>query len=65
MVGEAFIILWAKEIGLADKMKLSQVVLGLALENFYLQITEDTLKYDWLSNYFKEIKFMVSGIKES
>lgn len=63
LVGEAFFMLWAKEIGLLENLDLAKVVLGLALENFYLQITEETLNYDWLSNYFKEIQSMISGIK--
>lgn len=64
LVGEAFIMLWATEIGLADNMNLAQLVLGLALENFYLQITEETLTYDWLSSYFKGIQQMVRGIRK-
>lgn len=64
LVGEAFIALWAKELGLVENMSLAKVLLGLALENFYLQLTEETLNYDWLSAYFGDIKRLVSGIKK-
>ena len=65
LVGEAILMLWAKEIELSDNLSIAQVVLGLVLENFYLQITKKTLTFDWLLNYFKEIQLMVSGIKKT
>ncbi len=60
LVGNAFLEVWAKEIGLESKPKLAEIFFGLVLENFYLQLTEDTLNYDWLSDYFKNIRLMVA-----
>lgn len=59
LVGNAFLEVWAEEIGLGNKPKLAEIFFGLVLENFYLQLTEETLTYDWLSDYFKNIRLMV------
>lgn len=59
LVGEAFLKIWAKDVGLETKPKLAEVFLGLILENFYLQITDETLTAEWLSTYFKNIRNMV------
>ncbi|MFK7907077.1 MAG: TetR/AcrR family transcriptional regulator [Chitinophagales bacterium] len=62
-VGSVFLEVWAKDIGLQGKNGLASTVLDFTTENFYLQLTEENLNYRWLSNYFKEIKQMVGGIK--
>lgn len=59
LVGNAFLEVWAEEIGLENKPKLAEIFFGLVLENFYLQLTDETLTYDWLSDYFKNIRLMV------
>ncbi|MEL7342596.1 MAG: TetR/AcrR family transcriptional regulator, partial [Bacteroidota bacterium] len=58
-VQDAFLPLLASDLGLTAKPNLARLVLGLALENFYLQITEETLNQKWLSAYFHKIRFMV------
>jgi AcrR family transcriptional regulator len=60
LVGNAFLEVWAKEIGLENKPKLAEIFFGLVLENFYLQTTVETLTYEWLSDYFKNIRLMVT-----
>jgi AcrR family transcriptional regulator len=62
-VGEAILGIWAEMLGLGDNSHLAQIVLNLSLENFYLQITEDTLTYEWLENYVNELKTMVHGFQ--
>jgi AcrR family transcriptional regulator len=64
LVGNAFLEVWAKEIGLGNKAKLAEIFFGLVLENFYLQLTEETLTYEWLSNYFKNIRLMVAELNQ-
>lgn len=59
LVGEAIVGLWAKELGLTHNTKLANMVLMLSLENFYLQITEETLNYPWLEGYVLQLKKMV------
>jgi AcrR family transcriptional regulator len=59
LVGEAFLKIWTKDVGLEAKPKLAEVFLGLILENFYLQITDEVLNAEWLSAYFKNIRNMV------
>lgn len=61
-VEDAFIKIWSEALGLKEKEHLAQIVLNITVENFYLQITEETLTYDWILNYFNEIILMVKGI---
>jgi AcrR family transcriptional regulator len=63
-VENAFIKIWSEALGLQEKEDLAKIVLNLAVENFYLQITEETLTYEWLLDYFNEIRKMVIGFKK-
>ncbi|MEO1052370.1 MAG: TetR/AcrR family transcriptional regulator [Bacteroidota bacterium] len=60
---EAVLGIWAEAIGLTENTKLAFAVLMLSLENFYLQITEETLHYKWLSAYVKNLRNMVDEFK--
>lgn len=61
----AFLDIWSDALGLAQNKHLAAIVLKLTVENFYLQVTEDSLSYDWLLNYLDEIHSMVEGIIKS
>lgn len=57
-VGGAVLGIWAEALNLQDNSNLALMILRLSLENFYLQITEDTLTYDWLEKYVKDLQTM-------
>ena len=61
----AILPLWKKIIGLSENTSLAQIVLSLSLENFYLQITDETLNESWLTTYFASIRQMVTYFKET
>jgi AcrR family transcriptional regulator len=54
---------WSEIIELKDNSHLSGLVLGLSLENFFLQITDDHLNKSWLANYFHELRTLVRAFK--
>jgi AcrR family transcriptional regulator len=56
----AILPVWKKTIGLSENTSLAQMVLTLSLENFYLQITDETLNESWLKTYFSNIRQMVA-----
>lgn len=56
---------WKNIISLPENGVLAQMVLHLSLENFYLQITEETLNEKWLVDYFANIRQMVLLFKQS
>ncbi len=60
IIGEAFKTTWLKDMNL--KLTPIQIdgVFSLAIENFYLQINADHLNYKWLSEYFGNLKQIVS-----
>jgi AcrR family transcriptional regulator len=64
-VGEAILGIWADMLHLQDNSHLARIVLNLSLENFYLQITEETLTYEWLSNYVRELQVMVKAFENN
>ncbi|GAB4420779.1 MAG: hypothetical protein OHK0039_34810 [Bacteroidia bacterium] len=64
-IGDAFLDVWAGAIGLEGKTALARHVLSLVLENFYLQLTPETLSYEWLLTYFADIRHLVDGLKHS
>jgi hypothetical protein len=51
-------------IGLSENTSLAQMVLTLSLENFYLQITDETLNKAWLKTYFANICKMILHFKQ-
>ncbi|GAB5409914.1 MAG: hypothetical protein BalsKO_22790 [Balneolaceae bacterium] len=56
--------LWLEALGLENNSYLALLVLKLSMENFYLQITEETLTHDWLRSYFQELKMLVTEFKK-
>ena len=63
-VGEAIVDIWAEALGLTEDSNLALMVLKLSLENFYLQITDETLTYEWLENYIRDLQAMVAQFKK-
>lgn len=61
----AILPVWKKIIGLSENISLAQMVLTLSLENFYLQITDETLNESWLKSYFSNIRQMVAHFRQS
>ncbi len=61
---ESIVEIWAEALGLEHESYLAQMVLVLTMENFYLQITEETLTYEWLENYMYQLKNMVQAFKK-
>ena len=63
VVQESFYKVWARDIGLEEKPHLAKDIFALALENFYLQLTDQRLNYEWLAQYFQELRLMVKQFK--
>ncbi len=63
VVQDSFYKVWARDIGLEAKPQLAKDVFALALENFYLQLTDQRLNYEWLSEYFQELRMLVKQFK--
>lgn len=57
--------LWKVIIGLEENNYLAQAVLMLSIENFFLQITDETLNEEWIKAYFAKIREMVRLFKAS
>jgi AcrR family transcriptional regulator len=65
IIGDAILPIWSKELGLGNKAKLASLVLNLSIENLFLQITAETLNYEWLASYINELRHMVSELKKA
>lgn len=58
-----FLPIWKKVINLNENDHLAQLVLMLSMENFFLQITDETLNSSWIAAYFEKIREMVKLFK--
>lgn len=56
IIGDAFVMLWVKDLKLELTQKQLEGLFELALENFYLQITNENLNEIWLTEYFTNLK---------
>lgn len=61
----AFLGIWSQIIDLQDNSYLADLVLRFSMENFFLQITDETLEPEWLRNYFDELQKVIRGIKNT
>jgi AcrR family transcriptional regulator len=59
IVGNAFVMLWVRDLGLKLSQRQLESIFELAIENFYLQINADNLNQQWLYNYFSYLKGVV------
>ena len=57
--------IWSEITRLASQKDLAGMVLVLSNENFFLQITDETLTEEWISEYFTKIKWMVQAFQIS
>jgi hypothetical protein len=61
IVGNAFVMLWVRDLDLCLSQKQLESIFELALENFYLQITMSNLNKQWLADYFNNLKKIVKN----
>ncbi|MBX9781309.1 MAG: TetR/AcrR family transcriptional regulator [Chitinophagaceae bacterium] len=61
IVGNAFVKVWVKDLNLQLNQKQIESIFALALENFFLQINSDNINYNWLSEYFSNLKKITSS----
>ncbi|MDW3195212.1 MAG: TetR/AcrR family transcriptional regulator [Cytophagales bacterium] len=60
ITGQAIALVWPKLIGLANHHQLAEMMLKHSIENFYLQITDETLNRPWLRQYFDDLLLLVN-----
>jgi AcrR family transcriptional regulator len=56
VIGESFKPVWIKELNLPLTKNKIDNLFDLALDNFFLQVNIDNLHYNWLSQYFSNLK---------
>jgi AcrR family transcriptional regulator len=61
IIGNAFVMLWVRDLDLTLTQRQLESIFELALENFYLQINADNINHQWLSNYFTNLKKIVKN----
>lgn len=56
IIGNEFIKIWKKDLNLTLSQKQLEGLFDLALENFYLQLNDTNVNFDWLALYFENLK---------
>lgn len=54
--GHEFVSIWAKDLKLNLNTQQLSGLYELAVENFFIQINSENLHYEWLSQYFRNLK---------
>ncbi len=65
IVGDSVLEIWAEMLGLRNNQSLAKLVLKLSLDNFYLQITEESLTYEWLLNFISDFQTISEEFKNN
>ena len=65
LVEDRVMTLWSEALGLKKNVYLGRIIMDLAMDNFYLRMTEETLNYEWLLSYLGDVKTMVKEIVKS
>lgn len=55
-IGNDFVMLWLKDTKLNFTTQQAATLLELALENFFLQINQENLNYEWLVLFFENLE---------
>jgi AcrR family transcriptional regulator len=64
IVGNAFVPVWVRELNLHLSPPQLEALFSLALDNFYLRLTPETLTRDWLVAYFRELKHIAGSFRQ-
>jgi AcrR family transcriptional regulator len=56
VVGDLFSMRWVNDINQKLTKNQTEAILQLVIENFFLQITNNNINYNWLAEYFKNLK---------
>ncbi|MCX6303527.1 MAG: TetR/AcrR family transcriptional regulator [Bacteroidetes bacterium] len=64
IAGNAFVMVWIKDLNLQLSQKQLEGIFELALENFYLQINLNNLNHLWLSEYFANLKRVICNFAQ-
>ncbi len=65
MTVKSIIGIWSEIIDLKSNSYLAELVFKLSLENFFLQITDETINHNWLNNYFDELRMLVRAFQKN
>ncbi len=65
IVEAAILEIFARDLGLGSDLSLAQSFLDLSIENFYLQINEETLNFEWLEQYIIKLKKIVLSFQKN
>lgn len=65
ITGQAIARVWPKLIGLEKHNHLAELLFKHSIENFYLQITDETLNRPWLRQYFDSLLLLVREFKKT
>lgn len=63
IVGTEFINIWSRDLGTSLSTQQFMGIYELAVENFYLQINDTNLNYEWLSAYFTNLKKVIKSLE--
>ncbi|MCU0434951.1 MAG: TetR/AcrR family transcriptional regulator [Bacteroidia bacterium] len=64
-IGTDFVILLKNDLRLSLSLEQLKGVFDLAYDNFFLQINPENITYNWLSEYFRELRVIVKKFESA
>jgi AcrR family transcriptional regulator len=65
LMGADLFTLWVKEIGLENNLTAAKNFFAVARDNFFLQLSAESINYNWLSDYFGNIKKLIQQLSHA
>lgn len=57
-------VIWLDMLGLEHKPEMARNIFKISADILFHRITRETMNYEWLVEFLKEIKFLVKGMEE-
>ncbi len=64
-IGDGILPIWAASMGLANSHDLARMILRVALDNFFAQLTVETLSFEWLLGFVQQMQGLVRAFKHN
>lgn len=64
-ITDSYLDKWNISIGFEQKPMLGKVILNLLVDNFFLQVNDENLTYQWFHEYLKNLRTVIQQIQIS
>ncbi len=63
IITDSFMDQWTVAIRFEDRPGLAKILFKLIVDNFFLQVNDENLTYEWFHEYMNEIRFIIEQVR--